>query len=437
MMGLLRRAAKVRRAMRTPLYRNSFYLLASAAVSNGGGFLFWLIAARNFPDAIVGVAVALSATLLYLSSAATLGLGIGLVRFLPVEHSQIRLINHAMTLSGAMALGLGLIFLVGVDVWAPSLAFERTDPGFLAIILASMLGFTLGFIIDDALLAVRRADYGFLRQGLYNFLRLPLPFVFAAMGGVVAIGVAWTVPLLLSAVIGGLALLPRAIPGYRPKIVSHSASHNRILGYSLGNHAAVILSNASISLLPLLVANTLPQPQGAEGAAYFYAALALAGLLFVVPVAFSSSLFVEGSHATTHYAADTRRTARASLALLALGIVMALLLGPGILGFFGPRYSTEGYPAFLVLAATSPLVLANSLFVTHLRVVRRILPLVGVTLASATVTLVLAYYLLPIMGIVGASAGFAIGQAAGLMLFAIHRRIERSRSSVIPDNSEH
>ena len=45
-------------------------------------------------------------------------------------------------------------------------------------------------------------------------------------------------------------------------------------------------------ILPIMVLNVL----GAEQAAYYYIAYAIAALLFMIPGAISTSLFVEGSH---------------------------------------------------------------------------------------------------------------------------------------------
>ena len=45
-------------------------------------------------------------------------------------------------------------------------------------------------------------------------------------------------------------------------------------------------------ILPIMVLNVL----GAEQAAYYYIAYAIAALLFIIPNAISMSLFVEGSH---------------------------------------------------------------------------------------------------------------------------------------------
>ena len=54
--------------------------MATAALSQGLGFVFWILVARLYPTAEVGIAVTLSVTLMFLANAGTLGLGFGLIR---------------------------------------------------------------------------------------------------------------------------------------------------------------------------------------------------------------------------------------------------------------------------------------------------------------------------------------------------------------------
>ncbi len=65
------------------LYRNTFYLVLNSGALTGTGFLFWLVAARLYPDQAVGLAAAAIAAMRLLVLIATLGLDYGLIRFVP------------------------------------------------------------------------------------------------------------------------------------------------------------------------------------------------------------------------------------------------------------------------------------------------------------------------------------------------------------------
>jgi len=409
-------------SLRTSLFRNSLLLIATSVLGYGLSFLFWLAVARAYPASSMGLGATLLSTLLFLSGVATLGLPIGIIRFLPAEPDKVGLINASFTVSGLVSLALGLVFLAGLDLWAPALSFLRSDPLFVAAYVLSLVFFAFAGIFDAAFVAARRADYGMIRNTIYSLIRLPFPLAVAAVLGVFGILFSWTVALLVSLVVGAFVLLPRLFPGYRPAPSFRRIRNLGIVGYSLWNHASGLVGTAAVSLLPLLILNTAAGETGAAATAYFYAAFALASLLYVVPGSFSTALFVEGSHPETDYARDVRSTVWLSLGFLALGIVGAVLLGRFILGLFGEAYARESYETLILLVLASPIILVNTVFTTDLRVAKRVKPLLIITAISSVATLSVAYVLLPTTGIWGAGAGFVFGQALAAPLFALERR---------------
>src|SRR3990170_6264175 len=196
-------------SLRTSLFRNSFLLIMTSVLGYGLGFLFWLAVARAYPAPSVGLGATLLSTLLSLSGVATLGLPMGIIRFLPAERDKVGLINTSFTVSGLVSLALGLVFLGGLDLWAPALSFLRSDPLFVAAYMLCLLLFTFASILDAAFVAARRADYGMIRNTIYNVLRLPFPLAVAAVLGMFGILFSWTVALLVSTAVGAFLLLPR------------------------------------------------------------------------------------------------------------------------------------------------------------------------------------------------------------------------------------
>src|SRR3989304_4536703 len=409
-------------SLRTSLCRNSLLLIVTSVIGYGLGFLVGLAVARAYPAASVGLGATLLGTLLFLSGVATLGLPIGIIRFLPAERDKVGLVNASFTVSGLVSLTLGLVFLAGLDLWAPALSFLRSDALFVAAYVLSLVLFAFAGVLDAVFVAARRADFGLIRNTIYNILRLPFPLAVAAVLGVFGILLSWTVALLVSILVGAFLLLPRLFPGGRPPPSFSRIRPLGIVGYSLWNHASGLVAGAAASLLPLLILNTAGEGTGAAATAYFYAAFAFASLLYVVPGSFSTALFVEGSHPETDYARDVRSTVWLSLGFLALGIVGAVLLGRFILGLFGEDYAREGYETLILLVLASPIILANTVFTTDLRVAKRVKPLLLITAISSVATLTVAYVLLPTTGIWGAGAGFVLGQVLAAPLFALERR---------------
>lgn len=417
---------RFRLSVRTTLFRNSFVLLVTSVVAYGLGFLFWLVVARVYPAPVVGLGATLLSATGFLASAATLGLPIGIIRFLPEERDKAGLINASITVA-AVASGIGgIAFLAGLPLWAPALTFVREDPALAAATVLSILAFAVAVVVDAAFVAARRPEYGMVRSTLHSGLRLPLPLAMAAVLGVLGIVLSWLFALLISVVVGVFFLLPRVFPQYRGSLTFRALRNPSVLRYSLWNQATVIVGTASLSLLPILVLNTPGPRGGASAAAYFFTALAIASLLYVVPGSFSMSLFVEGSHPDTWYGRDLRRATWFSMAFLGLGVVGAIVLGRWILGVFGADYARESYETLVLLSLAGPLVLVNTIFTTDLRVAKRVRGLFAITAVSTLVTLVLAWLLLPGIGIWGAAVGFAFGQVLAFPMFLIERRANGS-----------
>lgn len=90
-----------RRAKHSSLYNNAFYLMLNTVCTSVLGFVFWVMMARYFSSSDVGIGSALNSASGLVASFAGLGLGIGLVRFVPkLKEGVVRLINSAFTLAG-------------------------------------------------------------------------------------------------------------------------------------------------------------------------------------------------------------------------------------------------------------------------------------------------------------------------------------------------
>lgn len=407
------------------LFRNAFFILMREFVNYGLGFIFWLVVARYYIPADFGIAAALLGALTFLARGTDLGLPIGLLRFLPAEQDKTALFNSVVTVSGAFALFLGILFVLGIPVWSPALMFVRTDPLMFGVFVVSLIFFTLDGVVDNAFIAARRADYGVLRSGLFHGLRIPLVVVFAFLG-VVGVATAWTVSLVVS-VIGLAFLLPRFYPGYRPFPTVRPVRESGILGFSLWTYASGLVAGAASSLLPLVILSVVPGIIGAESSAYFYAAFSFATLLYVLPASFATALLVEGSHVGTHYSRDLRETLKFSIPLLALALAGVVFLGRWILGWFGPTYADAGYYALLILAAAAPVHLGVDIFTTRLRLDKEVKVIFEIGAVSAAITLGLAWFFLPFLGIEGVALAVLLGELGQVPLFLLHWNLQRRR----------
>ena len=75
------------------LFRNSIYLMLSTGVMAVFGFFFWIRNARLYSAEQVGIGTNLISTMTLISSFSLLGLGNGLIRYLPTSERKNKKIN--------------------------------------------------------------------------------------------------------------------------------------------------------------------------------------------------------------------------------------------------------------------------------------------------------------------------------------------------------
>ena len=110
--GIIVSRERIIQLFRLPLYSNTFYLMTINALSALLGFVFWIIAARFYSAETVGVASAIIAAMGLMASFANLGLGHGLIRFLPNAGQKANsLINSSFTINILASLIVSLVFL--------------------------------------------------------------------------------------------------------------------------------------------------------------------------------------------------------------------------------------------------------------------------------------------------------------------------------------
>jgi len=398
--------------LRTPLFTNAFYLWASAAGAAVAGFAFWALVARFYNADEVGLGAATLSTLTLLGMFSHLGLGLGLIRFLPESGARgPRLANAVFTTSAVGAVVLSIGFLVGVPLWAPRLDFLLEHPLYAVAFVSFVVASTLYVVQTHTFIAIRKAKYVLIQAVFVHLSRLALPALMAAFFGAFGIVASGGIAAALGAVIG-FALLARGLPGYRPTGVVDPASVFKLFPFSVANYVADSLLLTPGLILPLVVLGLL----GSTEAAYFYMAWFLGFLLTSASMYLALSLFAEGSHDPAALRVLSRNAVAGGLAVATVGAAFLLLLGDKLLLAFGPDYATEGATLLrLVALAALPAAVVN-VYLGALRVTKRVGELVAIASVVAVTTVALSCALLPVMGLAGAGVGLGIGQGLGLAI---------------------
>lgn len=412
--------------LRTPLYTNAFFLWANTATGAVGGFVFWALVARLYSAEEVGIGSATLSAMALLSTLAHLGLGMGLIRYLPGETGAERrsqLVNFALTAATVGALGASGVFLAGLPLWSPALSYLRQDPLYLLAFLGFTAVSTATTITITTFVALRSTYCVLLTGMLIQILRLALPAAFVGLG---AFGVVTAGGLAgLLGLVAALLLLRVTQRSYQPRPFLDLSAARLLVPFGLGNQASDLALAAPTLVLPLIVVNRL----GAESGAHFYIGFFLGALLLLGSQGLAMSLFAEGSHNETELGRRAWHAFLGAFLISAAGALLMLAAGDRLLLLFGRPYANEatGLLRLVALAALPASITYTCLAV--LRVRRQIKALLVVTWSVCLLSLGLSYVLLPRMGIIGPGIGLLAGQGLGGFLGLVYLAKQRTQST--------
>jgi len=388
------------------LYRNAFYLMVNNLALPATGFVFWIIAAHVYSNEQVGIASALISAegLIWLFS--NLGLGSGLIRYLPkAKESSNRMINTVFTMTGLASIIVSGVFIAGLSFWSPKLLFLEHNYWYFFAFIAFAVVNTLETISDSAFIAYRRSNFALAKGLTFGLLRLPLVVAFVLVFNASGIFTSWGFATAAALILGFL-VLPRVLTEYHPVPVLDKDVLVQILGYSFVNQLSVLLWYVPTSVLPLMVLNIL----GTEANAYFYIAWTLGSVLAAVPMGFSSSLFAEGSNAEKYITLNTFRALKITFLILVPAVILMEVFAGKLLLLFGGSYSQNGATLVRILALSSFPLAVNYIYMSMLQVQRRLRILLSLSGSIAVITVVGSYVLIRVMGINGAGLAWLGGQ---------------------------
>ena len=398
-------------ASRNPLYANANALVANQASSAVLGLIYWMLAARLYHVDTVGASSAVISTLLLLSAVAQLGLGTGMMRFLPRAGTDTRrliLLSYGAVIltSGVLALGFallgGALEFKGVMGRGPLLA--------VFAILATM-SWSIFYLQDAVLKGLRRAKWVFIDNLLYNLAKIAT-LVFGARYMVHAgIVESWFLPtpimiVLIGWMIFGVFTRPENIV---PSPVGGERLTLREVATSAGgDHVGSLVAEAAVRLLPLLVLAVL----GVAENAYFYQAWLVATPIALFASSMADSFSAEAATDRPSIGRYSRDILR-HMALLILPVAALLAVAaPLVLTLFGRTYAAEGTVLLRWLCLSSPLVIFNAWYLAYLRVTGRIKRVVWLQVLAAAVLIALSYLLIHPLGVAGVGIAWLISQAA-------------------------
>ncbi len=414
--------------VRTPLYRNAYALMVSAALTSALGMLYWVLAARYYPPEVVGLNSAVISAMLFLVGVAGFSLDGALTRFLPsAGPSSNRLLYVSYLISFLGAILASLVFLVGLRVWSPTLAFLTATPWAALAFVVLVVTSCVFQMQDGALTGLRQATWVATRNGFVALVKVLLLVWFAQSWPDYGILGAWIIPgFLLILPMHGL-IMGRLLPQHRATCEAPLVplQADVVKRYVAGNYLASLFNTAGTMLLPLLVVSLA----GSEAGAYFYLPWMITTSLRLVAMSMSMSLTVEGALDERRISKYGRASLRHTVELVGPLVVVLLIGAPFILHLFGRAYAEEGVTLLRLLTLGVIPNIVCVLYVALARVQNHVWRIVAIQGGLAALTLTLSFVGLQRYGIVGVGVAWLVSQslvAVVILMTQVRRFLRRA-----------
>lgn len=380
--GLRGRIHGIRRELAVPLYRNTYALMLNTAVNSAFGLVYWVVAARSYPESEVGRGNALTSLMLLVSVLTQLNFGQALIRFLPRSGAaSARLI----LLSYSVSSGLGILGAGGVALYC-HLFRPESDPlhmswPFGMWFVASVVIWSLFNLQDAALTGLRESLWIPLENGIYGIVKLVLLVVVAHTAVSDGVFTSWTLPVVALIIPITLLLFRRLVPRNVAATAADQqpVSRRTLARYLGGDYAGQVFNQMSSTFLPVLIVALM----GPEEGAYFLPAQTVFTAINLLTMGITSSLVAEAARDP----ARAHRYARAVLRRIALTVlpasVVIALAAPWLLQLYGTQYREHATVLLqLLMISVFPRVVV-SLYMAMSRLDNRTAPLAWIQLVQS------------------------------------------------------
>ncbi|MDB5057777.1 MAG: rane protein involved in the export of O-antigen and teichoic acid-like protein [Chloroflexi bacterium] len=402
--------ARLKSHLATPLYRNGYALMLSSATTSTLGVGYWILAARMYKTADVGLNSAAISAMLFLAGVSQLNLMSALLRFLPgAGRATMRFLAYAYLISVSVAAVVSIIFIRGLHWWAPSLGFLASNPFLTGWFVVATMAWCIFVLQDSALTGLRQATWVPIENAAFSVAKIAFLIAFARSFPQYGLLASWTIGMAVTLLPVNVLIFRRLIPKHvkEPRVQEPPLIPAQVARYVGVDYLGSLCWLASTNLLPIMVT----QQAGATANAYFYLPWQISVMLMQISPNMGSSLVVESVIDPTKLKAYSYQVC-IQIARLVVPMAAILVLGaPFILRIFGNNYATQGADLLRLLALSAIPFIFNSIYISVARVQRRVGAAVMVLASLCVLVLTLSHFLLQAFGILGVGLAWLVSQS--------------------------
>jgi O-antigen/teichoic acid export membrane protein len=405
---------RLREDWRDPLLRNGYALIINVGATSVLGLLYWVLAARLYSPAEVGVGnAAISLMQLLAGIGGQLTFAAALARFIPrAGGGSRRLAFFSYLLAGSAGVAVSLVYIAVIHI---HVGFFNRIPAVLghSWLLAAALGASVTvwclFALQDAVLTgIRQAVWIPVENGLYGVVKIGMLVALANVTQHYGIFTSFTLPAFIALFPTNYFIFRRLLPRHMRTSAAEpvGVSVRSIRRFMGGDYLGTVLFMATGTLLPVLILARL----GKAEAGYFASAYLIIYALDLVTVNLGVALMVEGAMDRSLLRHHAATVIRRILAIIGPAVAVLVLFAPRVLGVFGHAYAVHGSGLLRLLAVAVLAKAVTSLYIALSRVERRVGQIAfwqAVLLVSITG---LSWWLMGRFGIDGVGLGYLVSQ---------------------------
>jgi Ser/Thr protein kinase RdoA (MazF antagonist)/O-antigen/teichoic acid export membrane protein len=331
-------------------------------------------------------------------------------RFLPSAGRRTgRIILLSYLASAGMGVIVSLVFLAGISLWAPSLAFLTSTPSFVVVFMLSTIAWGIFALQDSALTGIRQAVWVPVENILFSIAKIILLVAFASLIPAYGILASWLAPLGIALVLVNILLFRRLIPRHveQARERGEPVQARQVAGYVAGDYAGSLFWMAAAHLQPIIIT----QLAGAESNAYFYLGWQIAYALYLVSRNMGMSLIAEAAADPVKLNEYSFRVLKQSFRMLVPVVLVIFVGAPWILRLFGREYASEGATLLRLLSLSAIPQIIVALHLSIARVQRDVKTLIFTQASLSIMVLGMIYLFIGRFGITGIGLAWLIAQS--------------------------
>lgn len=409
---------RINMILKDSILKNSIYLIATNFSNLAIGFFFWMIVARYYTPDDVGKVSAILSSMFLISMISTVGLPMALTFYLPrySDKGQItKIISSCITLSIITSIIFSVVFILGINIWAPKLD-SLLDPKLAIIFILSTIFTTISALMIGMFTAGKRSSFHMIKENIFGLARISLIILMVNLGAI-GIFVSWSIGLMIAVITGFVFLskLWKYTPSIKLDPIVKDMTH-----FSIANYIAGIFYNLPKFIFPVMIIHMLSEAE----AGYYFIAMAVASLLFGISEAIAGP-FIAESKDTEKFWNNVNKVIKFNVLLLIPGILLFLILGKFVLNLFNPNYAIHSFNAMIILAVTSIPLSLVVIFNMIKNSQKKVITVIKVDAVVTVITLILSIFLIRI-GIEGIALSYLIANTvmAIIIIFKMKNPIE-------------